>query len=584
MIAGLVKRHKKPIIALMAGGIVIAAAIVYALYRASIHAPAPPAALEFTRVTGSGDVQRADISPDGKYVVYVRERGGKQSVWLKQLATDSDMQIVTQGEDSCPGLAFSTDGSYVYFVRQNPLKYSGDLYQVPSLGGSPRKMLAGISGPPAFSPDGQRLAFVRNSVSESSLLTASLDGSGERMLASYKRPERIWSARVAWSPDGKTLAFDHISPLDVLTTIAAEGGPPHAVAGTRWRDIEDLTWLPGGRHLLAVGYEGQATSVQLYEVSLEGGEARKITHDLSSYPGVRASADGKTVLALQHQTLATIQAATPGKEFEVRPVSAGNQSYDGTQGLAWTPDGKIVYYSYRNGRADLWEMSGDGSNPHGLTGNNLPSFSCFPAVPLRGGFIAFTQVDGIGKANIWRMDMDGGNRKELTQGRFDLLPGVSPDGRWVVFIRGESGKYLPMKVPSEGGSAVQLTEYSSYNCSVSPNGKWIACDRPLSQNQPGNLALVPFTGGQPAKVFPLPASAKDDDPVGWTPDGRGISFINTVNGVSNIWEQPVEGGPPKAITHFTSDKIFWFDWSRDGRLALSRGTQPTDAVLIKNYQ
>jgi Tol biopolymer transport system component len=95
--------------------------------------------------------------------------------------------------------------------------------------------------------------------------------------------------------------------------------------------------------------------------------------------------------------------------------------------------------------------------------------------------------------------------------------------------------------------------------------------------------MVPFAGGQPAKVFPLPVT------VGafllhWTPDGHAISFINNVNGVGNIWEQPVEGGPPKAVTHFTSDKIFYFDWSTDGRLALSRGTDTTDAVLIKNYQ
>ena len=57
-----------------------------------------------------------------------------------------------------------------------------------------------------------------------------------------------------------------------------------------------------------------------------------------------------------------------------------------------------------------------------------------------------------------------------------------------------------------------------------------------------------------------------------------------MNGVDNIWEQPVAGGPPKPVTHFTSDRIFGFDWSRDGRLALSRGTEPTDAVLIKNFQ
>ena len=95
--------------------------------------------------------------------------------------------------------------------------------------------------------------------------------------------------------------------------------------------------------------------------------------------------------------------------------------------------------------------------------------------------------------------------------------------------------------------------------------------------------MVPFAGGQPSKVLPLPVTG-GAFPLRWTPDGRAISYINIVNGVGNIWEQPVEGGPPKPMTHFTSDKIFWFDWSRDGRLALSRGTDTTDAVLIKNFQ
>ena len=586
VIAGLVKRHKKPIIALMAGGIVIAAVIIYALYRASIHAPAPSAGLEFTRVTGSGDVQQADISPDGKYVAYVRETAGKQSLWLKQLVTDSDVQIVTLGEDSCPGLAFSTDGSYVYFVRQDPLKYSGDLYQVPSLGGSPRKMLAGISGRPAFSPDGQRLAFVRNSVSESNLLTASLDGSGERMLASYKRPERIWRARVALSPDGKTLAFDHNSPLDVLTTIAAEGGPPHAVAGAHWNGIEDLIWLPGSRHLIVAGFRQgapESEKSQLYEVSVERGEFRQITHDLSTYREVRT--DGKSLLALQDQVLATLQVATPAKEFEAKTLSAGNQTCDGQWGLAWTPDEKIVYSSSHNGHGDLWEMGADGSNLQRLTSNELSRDAWWPELSLRGGFIAFARWDPSGPINIWRVDMDGGNLKQLTQGKEDVLPAISPDGRWVVFTSAQGGKYPLMKVSSGGGPASQLTDYTSWSPSVSPDGKWIACLYYTGQNQPLSLAMVPFAGGQPAKVFPLPATVAGDlSIIHWTPDGRAISFINSVNGVGNIWEQPVEGGPPKPVTHFTSDKIFYFDWSRAGRLALSRGTAPPDAVLIKNYQ
>ncbi len=588
MIAGLVKRHKKGILALMAAGIVIAAALIYALYRAASHAPVSPAGLEFTRVTDSGDVQVADISPDGKYVAYVREMGGKQSLWLKQLATDSDVQIASLGEDVCPGLAFSPGGSYVYFVRQNALKPSGNLYQVPFLGGTPRKILGGISGPPAFSPDGQRLAFVRGTAAgeDSFLLTASLDGSGERVLASYKQPDFIIPARVVWSPDGKTLAFVHRRTHAVLTTIAAEGGEAQPVAGATWLLIGDLAWLPGSRDLVVSGFQLGSFSFQLYEVSLEGGGARQIIHDLSRYTGVRASADGKTLLALQEHILATLQVAAPGKESQAKTLSATNQTRDGQAGLAWTPDGKIVYYSVFNGRYNLWEMGADGSNPQRLTNYEGSSTSIYPVVSLPGGFIAFQHFD-INGVNIWRMDMDGSNLKQLTHGKVDLSPAVSPDGRWVVFTRAESGKYFLMKVPSEGGPASELTDYGSENPSVSPDGEWIACFYFPSPDQPVSLAIIPFAGGQPVKVFPLPATAgtpRHDILLHWTPDGRAIAFINSVNGVGNIWEQPVAGGPPKPMTHFTSDEIFWFDWSRDGRLALSRGTDTTDAVLIKNFQ
>jgi Tol biopolymer transport system component len=516
-------------------------------------------------------------------VAYVRETAGKQSLWLKQLATDRDVEIATLGEEICFGLAFSLDGSYVYFERQEHLKPTGDLYQVPSLGGTPRKVLKEISGPPAFSPDGQRVAFVRYIIGEFSLLTASLDGSGERVLASYKLPELIVPERAAWSPDGKTLAFFLYSSHPVLTTIAAEGGQAQPVAGPHLQDIVDLTWLPGGRHLVVAGRPGPSGPKQLYEVSLEGGEARQITHGLSEYTAVGVSADGKSLLALQHQTLATLQVATPGKEPEARTLSAGNQNLDGWWGLAWTPDGKVVYSSVPNGRADLWEMGADGSNPQRLTSNDASSESIFPAVSLGGSFIAFTQQDRTGQLRIWRMDMDGGNLKRLTEGKLDQPPAISPDGRWVVFDRVQGGKWFLMKVPSGGGPASQLTDYVSYFPSVSPDGKWIACLYSPGQNKPRGLAIVPFAGGQAAKVFPLPATV-GFSPIVWTPDGRAISYINDVNGAGNIWEQPVAGGPPKPVTHFTSDQIFWFDWSRDGRLALSRGAEPTDAVLIKNFR
>ena len=585
VIASLVKRHRRTIITWSAAALFLAAILVYGLSRLGSHVSAPPASLEITRVTGSGAVQQADISPDGKYLAYVRQQAGKQSLWLKQLSTDSEVQIANLQGDVCVGLAFSPDGSYVNFVRQPRMTFAGDLYQVPALGGTPRKMLAGISGPPAFSPDGQRVAFVRNTLDTRSLVTASLDGSTERVLVSLKPPEQIYPFRAVWSPDGKTIAFSRVTPQWILTTVSAEGGPQQPVPDARWDFIRDLAWLPASSDLVVAGVpQGAPKSAtdQLYEVPSEGGGTRQITHDLSSYVSVRVSADAKSLLALQEQIISTIQVAIPGKETEARSLSAGNQNRDGYIGVAWTPEGSIVYRSLANQRYDLWEMGGDGANAHPLTSNNASLAAMEPAVSPHGDFLTFTQEDSNRHANIWRMDRDGGNPKPLTVGRNNFRPAVSPDGQWVVFTSEQGGHSVLMKLPSTGGTPIQLTDYNSFFPAVSPDGKWIACWYFSGQDQPAQLAIIPFAGGQPAKVFTLPATSGGN--IHWTSDGRSVAFLIRGDGAVNVWTQPVAGGPPKQVTHFTSENIFYFDWFRDGRLALSRGTEPIDAVLIKNFR
>ena len=64
-----------------------------------------------------------------------------------------------------------------------------------------------------------------------------------------------------------------------------------------------------------------------------------------------------------------------------------------------------------------------------------------------------------------------------------------------------------------------------------------------------------------------------------------MEYVLTRNGVSNVWEQKLTGGPPKQITHFQSGQIFDFHWSRDGKqLALTRGSISNDVILISNFR
>ena len=587
------KRQRKVFFALTAGALVIVSGLLYALYHVPGHSLPVPPSMEITRLTSSGDLDLGpSISPDGKFVAYARNSlaGDRRmrTIWLKQLATDNDTPLVTLGEDQCPGLAFSPNGGTIYFVREALPDNMGDLYQVPTFGGTPRKVLAQIANGPSISPDGQRVAFLRIHPGESSLWVAALDGSGERMLASHREPEPPISENVTWSPDGKTLATVTFSPRTFLATLPADGGPFHQVPGEPWDGVNDLTWLPGSRNLLVAGslLGPSKPHDQIFEVSLDGGEVRQITHDLSTYEGIGTSADGKLLVAWQFQTLATIQISKPGKEFETKTVSVGNQAMDGLKGMATTPDGKIIYTSFHNQHWDLWEMGSNGSNSRRLTETDISTILEQPAVSPRGGFIAFLGRDG-----IWRMDRDGRNKKLLTpKGQGGILPAISPDGKWIVFVRGEGSKFHLVKVASDGGPETELTDKvhdSAYWPTISRDGKWIAFlyyRSGTTHTVPPTLAIIPFAGGKPVKVFPVPPTCHV--PFVWTPDGGSVSFVNwnPITDVTNIWEQPVAGGAPKQLTHFTSDKISNFTWFPDGRLVISRGSSPADAVLIKNFR
>jgi Tol biopolymer transport system component/DNA-binding winged helix-turn-helix (wHTH) protein len=580
-----VPAEKKLILGLVAGLIAIAM-VVFAVQWRTASRPAGPVgrSLELERVTGSGDIEFADISPDGKYVAYVRTGESEQSLWLKQLATGRVLELTSMGKEQCPGLAFSPDSNFVYFVRKSPLGPSGDLYRIPLLGGSPARILTGVSGAPAVSPDGREVAFVRSTLithGEDSIVIASLDGSGERVLKSYKAPG-IHFNRITWTVDGKSLVY----PLQSgLTEIRANGSLEHALPGSPWMNVNDVHDLPSSDHLVVAGQDSESSHAQVFEIPLEGGEGgapRAITHDLSNYTTIRATSDGNVLLAVQDLVLSSIEILTPDKESGLHMLNVENQNHDGIDGLAWTPGGNLLYTSESERHGQLQEIQPNGQRVQSLNSDLPDSLLTNPVVSPRGDFVAAVQWHKFDVANIWRLNTNGTEAKRLTSGKQDFSPSITPDGRWIVYGSVEGEKSVLMKVSSEGGAPTKLTDYDVDSPVVSPDGNWIACSYTPNPERAAMLAIVPISGGPPAKVFPLPETATPR--LSWNPDGTSVAFINTVHGADNIWRQSLSGGPPVATTHFTSGKIFSFQLSRDGRIALARGTKTVDAVLLRNFR
>src|SRR5262249_21272185 len=153
----------------------------------------------------------------------------------------------------------------------------------------------------------------------------------------------------------------------------------------------------------------------------------------------------------------------------------------------------------------------------------------------------------------------------------------SNDGKWVVYQSLREGKWALWKVPMAGGEGSRVTDTQCVLPSISPDGKLIACGSPDEKaSLKWQIAIVPFEGGVPTRLLELPSTASLDDGLKWSPDGRSITYVD-VGAAGNIYIQPLDGGPPKALTSFKSDSIGTFTWTRDGKqLLLGRGPEVGD--------
>jgi Tol biopolymer transport system component len=190
--------------------------------------------------------------------------------------------------------------------------------------------------------------------------------------------------------------------------------------------------------------------------------------------------------------------------------------------------------------------------------------------------------DRSGAPRVWRMNIDGSDPRELTHDHETEDVTVSPNSQWIAYTMCFN-KCNVWTLSIDGGTPVQLTDKFSQHPAISPDGEYIACSYLDQPNGTFKLVIFRREGGQPIKTFSYTSGGTDN--VQWSPDGGAIVYGLTRNGVTNLWEQPIDGSPLKQLTNFASDRIFSFQISRDGKqVALDRGTSASDVVLISNFK
>jgi serine/threonine protein kinase len=549
----------------------------------------PFQAMNIERFTSTGNVLRSAISPDGKYLAYASGATGQQSLWLRQVATHTDIQIVAPQSGVLFGLTFSHDSNYIYYVRLQNALSGGAVYRVPSLGGEPQ-MLAGTNlvdnSVVTLSPDDSQMAFLRLGTSgESSIVITNSDGRAERT-ADVRHLPLFFGGSLAWSPDGQFLAAtvgDDAHNQYGMVILPVNGGKetPIPLASEGLQFVSEVTWLPDSKGLVLAAGATSSSSPQLWQVSYPEGDIRRITNDLNSYASPTLTSNAHTLVAVQNDLVSNLCILPTGKSSQTREITAGLGKREGRGGIAWLSDQRLAYTSLASGRPEIWAIDIDGEHAKQLTqGADFGDISDLRACASGRFFLTISARPG-----IWRFDADGSHPKQVTTFDNDYYPSCSPDGKWIVFASNRTGAVATMwKAPIDGGEAESLKDHPPGLPEVSPDGKWIATS---DESEAGKVKLVilPFEGGPPAKTFYVPSAtpAGQYPQVSWSRDGRELIYVDTRKGVSNLWSQSVAGGPPRQLTDFGSGQIFRFAYSPDGRqAALACGRQTSDVVQFRD--
>ena len=551
-------------------------------------APTPFQNFTITQVTNSSRAVVTAISPDSKYVLTVMDDKGLNSLWLRNVATGSDTQVIPPSA-LIPNVAFSPDGNYIYFRKaENAIASDFNVYRAPVLGGAPKIVVRDVDSAFTFSPDGRRMAYLRANSPEPGkyrLLDANIDGSDEKVL--HIAPLISIARWLSWSPNGKLIAFPEVQPGDALGGINLfdSGTAKIRILAFADKSVWEMIWSSDGDGLFVI-YQQKGPSYnrrQIGYVALADGQLHPISRDINSYATLSLSADGKTLATVQ-QKVASNFYVLPGEgstSADVRPLTSGGENI---RYFNWTADGHLL----TSDLTQLVRRNADGQNPVQLVSD--PAANILSLCPC-GSYIVFPWAfHNNNSVSIWRVNADGSDPVKLADERIDTFPVCSANSKWVYYwpsvkhvsrvLLDGSGK--PDPIP---GSGVENAFLAGRGIGISPDGKTlvyvVALINTAGPTSADKIALldVETPGSQPRMFDSNPRIAAG---VQFTADGKSVAYPVSENGVDNVWVQPVDGSPGRQITHFSSERILSFHWSPDGKnLGVVRGHTDSDVVLLQ---
>jgi serine/threonine protein kinase/Tol biopolymer transport system component len=429
----------------------------------------------------------------------------------------------------------------------------------------PLVAMQGKQSSPAFSPDGNQVAFAVTGGQQGPGVYTTLIG-GEKPLRLTDNPGDCCPT---WSPDGRQIAFVRYSDSGVsgknaggksgaersFYVISALGGSEHKFYTGKLNNLwgcDGLDWSPDGNTIVFSEPSADKQRSQITLLSLADSTTRQMTstHSQEYDCGPAFSPDGLSVAFVRR-----IVGSSFGDLF-VLALAGGDPrrlTSDNSGGtFAWTPDGKELVFTSALAKGSvrtLWRISVSGGAPRQVAGVGGTAIS--PSISHKGNQLVYQHDDKT--VAVWRVNLKdekhflGPPIRVFSARGFIRRPNFSPDGKKVVFESDRLGYSDIWYCDSDGSNCAQLTSIHGVSGTArwSPDGHTIAFESVSQQFYEVYVVEVP--GGQPHLVPTFPGA--DNLAPNWSRDGLWIYFGSThESGPFQIWKVPFKGGPPVQVT------------------------------------